>query len=86
MNDKLNSIRAKAIGTREDLLSANTADRRPMAKLDRIIRGTVLVIGKFRSLWSNCPGTRWWTPLRWAVPPSIPITTSSPLKKTAGAR
>lgn len=43
MNKKLDKIRAKAIETREKLSFANVDDRKMIAKLDKIIRGAVLV-------------------------------------------
>ncbi len=43
MNQKLKSIRGKAIKAREKLSYANAGDQRAIVKLDKIIRGTVLV-------------------------------------------
>ena len=43
MNKKLDKIRTTAIGLREMLSYANTCDQPAIAKLDKIIRGAVLV-------------------------------------------
>jgi threonine/homoserine/homoserine lactone efflux protein len=43
MNKKLEEIRSKAIEAREKLSYANTGDQRTIARLDKIIRGAVLV-------------------------------------------
>lgn len=43
MNRKLDRIRANAIGIREQLSCANPDDQRKIAKLDKIIRGAVLI-------------------------------------------
>jgi hypothetical protein len=43
MNKKLDKIRTTAIGLREKLSYANAGDQPAIAKLDKIIRGAVLV-------------------------------------------
>jgi hypothetical protein len=43
MNKKLNSIRKKAIQVKENLTFGKTDDQSRIVKLNRIIRGTVLV-------------------------------------------
>ena len=43
MNKKLDKIRTRAIGLREKLSYANVGDQPAIAKLDKIIRGAVLV-------------------------------------------
>lgn len=43
MNKRLNGIRVKAIEIREKLSYANPDEQKKIAKLDKIIRGTVLV-------------------------------------------
>jgi hypothetical protein len=43
MNQKLDKIRTTAIGLREKLSYANAGDQPAIAKLDKIIRGAVLV-------------------------------------------
>jgi hypothetical protein len=43
MSNKFDSIRAKAIEAREKLSYANAGDQRTIAKLDKIIRGAMLV-------------------------------------------
>ncbi len=43
MNKKLDKIRAEAIEVREKLSYANPGDRKHIGKLDKIIRGAVLV-------------------------------------------